>query len=231
MKQKVSLRLLGGVRVQQPGCGPDHAELAQAALHAPDGRRPLSDAAVRGQGIPRHLRSVVVVGVVGGGAGVVAWWWLLRRTAPPSPTQPPLHGPKCQHAHLRCNLIGATTYSVPQASFRNVPRSAQPCRPSHLAGCFPQTVLLRTVFERRVQPGRQSPHSLPLRSPSAFVKTPASLGQSHNQGQSLGVLEWEVRVFGEGGRARRQGDGQAQCVLARVSPVAVRERLPVVFKG
>lgn len=56
VKEKIALRILVGMRVQQLSRGPDHAELAQAALHAPDGRRPLSDAAVRGQDIPRHLR-------------------------------------------------------------------------------------------------------------------------------------------------------------------------------
>lgn len=84
MKEKVSPRLLAGVRVQQPDRGPDCAELAQAALHAPDGRRPLPDAAVRGKGSPRHLRilqsyteyisSVFSVFLVLGAVAVAGWF-------------------------------------------------------------------------------------------------------------------------------------------------------------
>lgn len=45
------------------------------------------------------------------------------------------------------------------------------------------------------------------------------------------MLEGQGRVFGEGSHARCQRDGEAHRVLARISPVAIRKRLPGVSKG
>lgn len=107
VKQKVSLRLLVGTRAQQPGRGPDYAELAQAALHAPDGRRPLPDAAVRGQGVPRHLQrsllSFVFAVVDGGGRVFFAEQYRLR---PPNLLLTYV-SQKCRHAYLWWSKSGS----------------------------------------------------------------------------------------------------------------------------
>lgn len=89
MEEKISLRLIIGVRIQQPGRRPDYAKLAQAALHAPDGRRPLPDAAVRRKDVPRHLPSSGAVTV--GGVPLLLLLFS-RRTIPPSSNQSTILG-------------------------------------------------------------------------------------------------------------------------------------------